>query len=230
MTRGRSGWLGLTPYGTFTRYSSPALPGALMDQFTRRIIGFGVHIGDVDGIALCRMFNSAISSRGIPKYLSSDNDPLFLYHQWQANLRILGADEIKAIPYTPLSHPFVERLIGTIRQEFLDQTLFWNATDLERKLDDFRRYYNSHRVHTALKDATPSEMPGKSVRRCADLSQYQWKSPLPWSLSTAHSCVNTNSPHTGRKNHYPGTGARAGGAKYPGQRRQSPISSESLIS
>jgi putative transposase len=80
----------------------------VMDQFTRRIIGFGVHAGDVEGIALCRMFNSAISSRGVPKYFSSDNDPLFLYHQWQANLRILGADEIKTVPYTPLSHPFVE--------------------------------------------------------------------------------------------------------------------------
>ncbi len=40
---------------------------AVMDQFTRRIIGFGVHAGDVDGIALCRMFNKAISGRGIPK-------------------------------------------------------------------------------------------------------------------------------------------------------------------
>ena len=58
----------------------------VMDQFTRRIIGFGVHAGDVDGVALCRMFNTAISSKGVPKYLSSDNDPLFLYHQWQANL------------------------------------------------------------------------------------------------------------------------------------------------
>jgi len=55
----------------------------VMDQFTRRIIGFGVHVGDVDGIALCRMFNSAIVSKGAPKYLSSDNDPRFLYHQWQ---------------------------------------------------------------------------------------------------------------------------------------------------
>jgi putative transposase len=64
----------------------------VMDQFTRRIIGFGVHVGDVDGIVLCRMFNMAISARGSPNYLSSDNDPLFLYHQWQANLRILGAD------------------------------------------------------------------------------------------------------------------------------------------
>jgi len=27
----------------------------IMDQFTRGIIGFGVHAGDVDGVALCRM-------------------------------------------------------------------------------------------------------------------------------------------------------------------------------
>jgi hypothetical protein len=34
----------------------------VMDQFTRRIIGFGVHVGDVHGAALCRMFNTATSS------------------------------------------------------------------------------------------------------------------------------------------------------------------------
>jgi len=28
----------------------------VMDQYTRRIIGFGVHVGNVDGPALCRMF------------------------------------------------------------------------------------------------------------------------------------------------------------------------------
>ena len=109
----------------------------VMDQFTRRIIGFGVHAGDVDGVALCRMFNTAISTKGVPKYLSSDNDPLFLYHQWQANLRILSVDEIKTVPYTPRSHPFIERLIGTIRREYLDHIFFWNAQDLERKLVDF---------------------------------------------------------------------------------------------
>src|ERR1035441_4096559 len=32
----------------------------VMDQYTRRIIGFGVHAGSVDGVALCRMFNRAI--------------------------------------------------------------------------------------------------------------------------------------------------------------------------
>ena len=49
----------------------------VMDQYTRRIIGFGVQLGMVDGIALCRMFNQAIrGQRAMPKYLSSDHDPL----------------------------------------------------------------------------------------------------------------------------------------------------------
>jgi hypothetical protein len=82
-----------------------------MDQYTRRIIGFGVHAGSVDGVALCRMFNRAIrGQRWMSKYLSSDNDPLYRFHQWQANLRVLELTEIKSIPYVPLSHPFVERI------------------------------------------------------------------------------------------------------------------------
>src|SRR5438046_999663 len=82
----------------------------VMDQYTRRIIGFGVHAGAVDGVTLCRMFNRAIRGQlWMSKYLSSDNDPLYRFHQWQANLRVLELTEIKSIPYLPLSHPFVER-------------------------------------------------------------------------------------------------------------------------
>jgi hypothetical protein len=40
----------------------------------------------------------------------------------------------------------VERLIGTIRREFLDHVLFWNASDLEQKLADFQAYYNATRM------------------------------------------------------------------------------------
>jgi len=148
----------------------------VMDQFTRRIIGFGVHAGDVDGIALCRLFNTAISAQGVPRHLSSDNDPLFRYHRWQANLRILDVKEIKSVPYVPLAHPFVERLIGTVRREYLDHTLFWNASDLERKLEAFRQYYNAHRVHTSLDGDTPSEISCEAIIHRADLNKFQWKS------------------------------------------------------
>ena len=51
-----------------------------------------------------------------------------------ANLRILEIDEVKTVPHVPRSHPFVERLIGTTRREFLDQVLFWNAVILNGHL------------------------------------------------------------------------------------------------
>ena len=148
----------------------------VMDQYTRRIIGFGVHAGAVNGIALCRMFRRAIvGQRLLPKYLSSDHDPLFRYAQWQANLRILEIEEIKTIPYVPLSHPFVERLIGTVRREYLDRTLFWTTADLENKLLEFRDYYNGFRTHNSLCGRTPDQEP-RASRPLADLCAYRWQS------------------------------------------------------
>jgi transposase InsO family protein len=145
----------------------------VMDQYTRRIIGFGVHAGTVDGVALCRMFNRAIrGQRWMPTYLSSDHDPLYRFGRWQANLRILEVTEIKTVPSVPLSHPFVERLIGTIRREYLDRTLFWTTADLENKLLDFRTYFNDHRTHTSLEGRTPDT---PVSRRVANPCSYQWQ-------------------------------------------------------
>ena len=147
-----------------------------MDPFTRRVSGFDVHDGDVDGIALCRMFNTAISTHGIPHHLSSDNAPLFRYHRRQASLRILNVTEIKSVPYVSLSYPFAEGLIGTIRREYLDHALFWSAGDLERKLEEYRHYYNAHRVHTSLGGNTPSTISGEPIICRADINQARRKS------------------------------------------------------
>ena len=144
----------------------------VMDQFTRRIVGFAVHGGVVDGVSLCRMFNRAIHSHTLPKYLSSDHDPLYRFHQWQANLRILEVKEIKTVPYIPLSHPFVERLIGTIRLEYLDQTLFWTTEDLEKKLRDFQHYFNRHRVHAGLEGRLPEPV---EESKPISFASYRWQ-------------------------------------------------------
>jgi putative transposase len=146
----------------------------VMDQFTRRIVGFGVQRGAVDGVGLCRMFNRATRGHTTPTHLSSDHDPLYRFHQWQRNLRILDVKEIKTVPYVPLSHPFVERLIGTIRRECLDRTLFWTAGDLEMKLVDFQRYYNGHRAHAGLEGRPPEAIPDRDVAR-ATLRAYRWQ-------------------------------------------------------
>jgi len=80
------------------------------------------------------------------------------------------------VPYVPLSHPFVERPIGRIRREYLDHIFFWNAGDLQKKLEEFRTYYNAYRVHASLGGDTPAEICGKANIGKPDLCQYQWKS------------------------------------------------------
>ena len=143
----------------------------VMDQYTRRIIGFGVHAGIVDGRALCRMFNHAIQGQSRPTRLSADHDPLYRFHQWHANLRVLRVTEVKSVPYVPRSHPFVERLIGTLRRECLDRMLFWSASDLEDKLVAFQDFYNAHRAHASLEGRTP--VPTR--REVARLDRYLWQ-------------------------------------------------------
>ena len=150
----------------------------IIDQFTRRIIGFAVHAGDCDGVAYCRMFNRMISGKLLPKYLSSDNDPLFLFHRWKANLRIVGIEELKSVPGTPTSHPFIERVIGTTRREYLDRFIFFGASDLQNKLDHFQEYYNNHRGHSSLGMKTPRRMTEENStdNNVVSLDQYRWES------------------------------------------------------
>ncbi|MHB8416337.1 MAG: integrase core domain-containing protein [Acidiferrobacteraceae bacterium] len=76
----------------------------------------------------------------------------------------------------PLSHPFIERLIGTLRREFLDQILFWSASDLEKELSEFKEYYNGHPVHAALGGKTPEQMGSDRPPTTVLLDQFAWAS------------------------------------------------------
>ena len=147
----------------------------IMDHHSRRIISFAVHTGTVDGQAVCRMLGRIISGVALPAHLSSDNDPLFEFHRWKANLRILEFEEIKTVPYVPMSQPFVERLIGTIRREYLDHVPFWNAMDLERKLSCFQEFYNRERAHQGIDGSIPDPEIVDVTLKTASLEDYRWK-------------------------------------------------------
>ena len=58
----------------------------------------------------------------------------------------------------------------------MDQVLFWNTRDLERKLADFTAYYNSARSHASLAGHTPVGFAsGRPVAR-AEPDNVRWVS------------------------------------------------------
>ena len=79
--------------------------------------------------------------------------------------------------YRPAGQPhfggIIERLIGTIRREFLDHVLFWSAADLEAKLGDFQQYYNGYRTHSALAGNVP--LPESGPSKFINVGSHRWR-------------------------------------------------------
>lgn len=159
-----------------------------LDIHTRRILGFAVHAGDVDGIIACRLYNQIRAGRSPPRTISTDNDPIFSHHRWRANLRILEIREVKTVPYVALSHPYIERVIGSVRREFLDHTLFWNETDLLRKLNQYKTYYKESRGHLSLNGKTPEQVSEGTIRSRRPMKNYHWVSHCNGLFHTPTAC------------------------------------------
>ncbi len=66
--------------------------------------------------------------------------------------------------------------VALSRAKGIDQVLFWNTHDLEKKLDAFKDYYNGYHVHTALDGEPPLSLSGNDVLDMANINECRWKS------------------------------------------------------
>jgi len=147
----------------------------VMDQYSRRIKGFAVKAGTLSGMDIALMLLE-ITGKTIPKFLSTDTDPLFEAAMWQFVIGGLEIETLKSEPGKPWTHPFVERLIGSCRREYTDYVFFINEFDLRRKLKKYQEYFNDGRVHYGLSGNVPSQKAGDIEIRQADTTNYRWKS------------------------------------------------------
>ena len=74
--------------------------------------------------------------------------------------RLLNEMEMKHIytkPYSPKTNGKIERFWKTLKEEFLEDSLFNDEEDLKNEILGFIAYYNEHRAHSSLKGLTPME-------------------------------------------------------------------------
>jgi putative transposase len=72
-------------------------------------------------------------------------------HRTLPHLRI---EDVVTAPRCPWQNPFVERVIGSLRREWLDHVIVWNERALRRHLQRYLTYYHEWRTHLSLdKDA-----------------------------------------------------------------------------
>jgi transposase InsO family protein len=88
------------------------------------------------------------------RFLIRDRDGVYGY-EFRSRARSLGLRPAVTARASPWQNGYCERVIGTLRRECLDHVIAVNERQVQRVLDDYRRYYNRTRTHLSLKKDAP---------------------------------------------------------------------------
>jgi len=90
----------------------------------------------------------------VPRFVLRDRDRIFGFDFTQ-QVKALGVQEVLGAPHAPTQRAYIERVIGTIRREWLDHIIVVNAESLRRQISLFLKYYHQSRTHLSLKKDAP---------------------------------------------------------------------------
>jgi len=93
-----------------------------------------------------------------PRYLLRDRDRIY-GAAFRQRVKHMGIAEVAIAPRSPWQNPYVERLIGSIRRECLDQVVVFHERHLTRILASYFAYYHRCRTHLSLAMDCPEPRP-----------------------------------------------------------------------
>jgi len=101
-----------------------------------------------------RQLSEATPSGHKPRHLLRDRDAAD-GRDFRARAERIGIDAIATPIRAPKANAVLERMIGTLRREYLDHVIVLNEPYLSSVLREFVTYYNQERPHRTLKLETP---------------------------------------------------------------------------
>jgi transposase InsO family protein len=90
-----------------------------------------------------------------PKFLLRDHDAKF-GRDFDAVATGAGTRLVRTPVLAPKANGYVERLIGSIRREYLDQLLVINEAHLQKTLDEYCGFFNRVRPHQGIGQRRPA--------------------------------------------------------------------------
>jgi transposase InsO family protein len=161
-----------TTIPTAAGYWAPWFPFALMllwpftwhvamvvDQFSRKIVGFGVFRKEATAEELCGFLSRVVERTGrAPKYIVSDRGT-----QFQSEYRAWCDDNGVKPRFGAIgkhgSIALTERCIRSLKTEFLRLMLVpFRLRALTKELELYAQWFNEHRPHQGLGGKTPNEI------------------------------------------------------------------------
>ena len=129
---------------------------AVLDGFSRRLLQLRVYVGTPRQRDMIRLVRRAAHHYGVPRFLITDHGTQFRGRLHAALVR-MNIRHVKGRVRAPYLNGKVERVFRTFRIWWTLVLCGLSRPAIQRRLDDYRHWYNHHRPHSALKGLTPDE-------------------------------------------------------------------------
>ena len=127
----------------------------IVDEYTRECLALDVGRRLTSEDVLQRLEHLFIW-RGAPVYIRSDNGPEFTATAVRRWLQRLEVQTLFIEPGCPWENGYVESFNGKLRDELLNQEIFYTLEEAKVLIERWRVYYNTVRPHSSLNYRPPA--------------------------------------------------------------------------
>jgi transposase InsO family protein len=127
----------------------------IVDDVTKECLG-AVPDTSISGRRVARELTATVERRGKPGMIVSDHGTEFTCNAMLAWSKDAAIDWHFIAPGKPMQNGFIESFSGRMRDELLNETLFFDLDDARAKIANWVADYNIRRPHSSLKYQTPA--------------------------------------------------------------------------
>lgn len=129
---------------------------ALIDHGSRACVRLQ-QLADKSSLTLLRELIEAVKRYGLPQFVRTDNEAVFVSRWFRFGLWLLGIRRQRIEPGCPWQNGRVERFIGTVKRALATESIA-DERDFTDALRNIRGWYNHDRPHDHLRGRTPAEV------------------------------------------------------------------------
>jgi putative transposase len=140
----------------------------LIDEFTRECLAIRV-ARRINSLGVIETLADVMLTKGIPEHIRSDNGAEMTSRTVQNWLAGLGSKPLYIEPGSPWENGYCESFNGKLRDECLNQEIFYSLKEARVVIEQWRKQYNTVRPHSSLGYRPPA--PQTSTGRSPTLDQ-----------------------------------------------------------
>ena len=140
----------------------------LIDEFTRECLAIRV-ARRINSLGVIETLADVMLTKGIPEHIRSDNGAEMTSRIVRNWLVGLGSKPLYIEPGSPWENGYCESFNGKLRDECLNQEIFYSLKEARVVIEQWRKQYNTVRPHSSLGYRPPA--PQTSTGRSPTLDQ-----------------------------------------------------------